>query len=250
MYPTELLTIVSTLLQENAISCEDYRPNEVLVKLEDIDQEINGEDVCIYLREGLLMHGYEEIEFEFDDDDENVLIVSAIQHRNDEEERTRLVSTVLSLLSENVIEHETNYPDSITLNLVNVNKKYEGQDIHDFLVGKLTFLGFEDIHTDFDYDNWVTVFAKDLKGSLAEQSRLITTVLVLLGSQVLEFEEHQPNSITVNLVDVNHEIKEKDLLKYLKEELEFRGFEEVHFNLGKGNWITVFAKDRREMYVK
>lgn len=212
MYQTELLSIVSTLLQENAISCEDYRPNEVLIKLEDIDQEINGKDVCIYLREGLLMHGYEEIEFDFDDDDDNVLIVSAIQSRNDEEERTRLVTTVLTLLGENVIEHERFQPDSITMNLVNINKKYEGKSIDDFLVEALTFHGFEDIHFNYGDRNWLTVYAKDPQDSLVEQSRLMTTVLTLLGSQVLEFEEYHPNSITVNLVNVNKIIKEKDLL--------------------------------------
>ena len=250
MYPTELLTIVSTLLQEHAISCEDYRPNEVLVELEDIDQEINGEDVCIYLREGLLMHGYEEIEFEFDDDDENVLIVSAIQPRNAEEEPTRLVTTVLTLLGKNIIEHETNYPESITLNLVNINKKYEGESISVFLEEALTFHGFEDIHFNYGEGNWMTVYAKDLQDSLEEQSRLATAVLTLLDLRVIEFEEHQPNSITVNLIDVNEEIKEKNLLEYLKEELEFHGFEKVKFNLGEGNWMTVFAKDGRDMYAK
>ncbi|WP_341299729.1 hypothetical protein MHB44_14405 [Lysinibacillus sp. FSL H8-0500] len=250
MYQTELLSIVSTLLQENAISCEDYRPNEVLIKLEDIDQEINGKDVCIYLREGLLMHGYEEIEFDFDDDDDNVLIVSAIQSRNDEEERTRLVTTVLTLLGENVIEHERFQPDSITMNLVNINKKYEGKSIDDFLVEALTFHGFEDIHFNYGDRNWLTVYAKDPQDSLVEQSRLMTTVLTLLGSQVLEFEEYHPNSITVNLVNVNKIIKEKDLFEYLKEALEFHGFEKVRFNAGAGNWITVLAKDGRDMYAK
>ena len=250
MQKTELATIVLALLGEKAVACEDIAPNEVIVEVEDIDQEIHGKEMCIYLREGLLMHGYEEIEFEFDDVDDNVLIVSALQVRNDEEVRTRLVTTVLTLLGDNVIEHEIFYPNSITMNLVNCNRKYAGKDMLTYLKEELLMHDFEDIKISFGNGHWTTVEAVDLKALLAEPSRLTTTVLTLLREQVLEFEVYQSESITLNLVNVNKQFNGKDVLAYLKEVLDMHGFEKIHFNVGNDNWITVFAKDRRDMFAK
>lgn len=246
MKKTELAIVVSVLLGEKAITCEDYGPNEVLVELVDINQEINGQEVFIYLREGLLMQDYEEIEFYFYDENENLLIVSAMKAWNDFEE-TRLTTLVLSLLGEDMIEYENNYPDSISIRLINSIPKHERASICNNLIYVLKAYDFENCFFEDD-GHWLTIFAKDSIDHYTKNSKLTTVVLTLLQEVVEEYKEFGQGMVAVNVNDCNMKFQDKEMTVYLKEGLLLQGFEDIQFTIHQDNslksyWLIVEAQE-------
>ena len=53
-----------------------------------------------------------------------------------------------------------------------------------------------------------------------EKSKFVKTILNLLGDMIIEFEEYEPDTLTMLVKDVNAEIEGKELLDYIKEKLE------------------------------
>ncbi|MGP4109211.1 hypothetical protein [Virgibacillus sp. L01] len=72
-----------------------------------------------------------------------------------------------------------------------------------------------------------------------KKSVFVKSVLNLLGDAVIEHEEHEPDTVTMLVKDVNAEIEGKDLMEYIKEELEAKEFNDISFSFGNGHWMTI-----------
>lgn len=243
MNQTVLATVIFTLLGEMVISCEDVAPKKVQVKLKNVNEKIKGKDICTYLEEELLMQGFLFIEITIDENDN--LFVSATEDRNINKYPSRLTTAVLNLLKGNVIKYGMFLPNSITVDLKDSKKKYEGKNINEYLSKALLKNCFEKIQIRMDQDEYLTVFAEDKKDTFFKRSKLMTVVLTLLRGHVIESKEITPNFIAVNLIDCNIEILNRDVEVFLKERLLLQGFENIEIQFDHGNWLRVWAQERK-----
>lgn len=78
-----------------------------------------------------------------------------------------------------------------------------------------------------------------------KKSKFVKSTLNLLEDMVIEHEQYLPNTLTMNLKDVNAVIGGKAIDEYLKEGLEAVGFKKVWFSYGDGHWMTIHNGSHR-----
>lgn len=72
-----------------------------------------------------------------------------------------------------------------------------------------------------------------------KKTKFVKSVLNLLGGMVIEHHEYEPDTLTMLVKDVNAEVEGRDLMEYIKEEMEAEGFNDISFSFGDGHWMTV-----------
>lgn len=117
---SKLTMVVLTLLRGAVVEYEEVEQDKINVNLIDCNMKIQNKDVEVYLEEGLLLQGFENIQFTFGDG--HWLFVEAQEPQNDDVELSKLATTVLSLLGNTVYEYSVYCPDSISINSFNCNK--------------------------------------------------------------------------------------------------------------------------------
>lgn len=75
-----------------------------------------------------------------------------------------------------------------------------------------------------------------------EQNKIVSLAFDFLGDEVVDAEEYDSESITLNLRDVNFEINGAEWEQAIKEHLKENGYDGVCFNYRDGNWVTVIKK--------
>jgi hypothetical protein len=75
-------------------------------------------------------------------------------------------------------------------------------------------------------------------------SKFVKSVLNLVGDMVIEHHEYEPDTLTMLVKNVNAEVEGRDLMEYIKGEMEAKGFKDISFSLGKGHWMTVRNYER------
>lgn len=248
MKKTELATVVSVLLGEKAIACEDHGPNKVLVKLAEINQEIYVKELCNNLYKELLTQNYEEVAFDFYDVN-NLLIVRAIKNHNEFEE-PRLTTVVLSHFANNVVEYENNYPNSISIRLENCINQDDRISICNEVSEVLKIYDFENISFE-NAGNWLTIFAKDTIEYYPKKSKLTTVVLTLLQDVVEEYKEFSSDLIAINVINYDIKLHDKEMTTYIKDTLMLQGFTDIKFTIYQDSslrsyWLIVEAQEPQD----
>lgn len=80
------------------------------------------------------------------------------------------------------------------------------------------------------------------KFAVDEQNKFVSLVLDFLGDEVVEAEEYDSESVKLNLNDVNFEINGAEWEQAIKEHLKGNGYDDISFNYGNENWVTVIKK--------
>ncbi|MFC0212114.1 hypothetical protein ACFFK0_06535 [Paenibacillus chartarius] len=75
-----------------------------------------------------------------------------------------------------------------------------------------------------------------------EQQKYVSLVLKFLSDEVVEAEEYGSDSVTLNLKDVNFEIDGVEWEQAIQEHLKENGYNDVSFQYGDGNWVTIYKK--------
>ena len=75
-----------------------------------------------------------------------------------------------------------------------------------------------------------------------EQQKYVQLVVNFLNDEVMEVEEYESYSVTMNLKDVNFEINGVEWEQAIQEHLKENGYDNVGFQYGDGNWVTVYKK--------
>jgi hypothetical protein len=75
-------------------------------------------------------------------------------------------------------------------------------------------------------------------------SKFVKSVLNLVGGIVIEHHEYQTDTLMIHFKDVNAEVEGRDLMEYIKGEMEAKGFKDISFNLGDGHWMNVRNNER------
>lgn len=72
-----------------------------------------------------------------------------------------------------------------------------------------------------------------------EKIKFVKSILDILGDMVIEHEEYEPDTLTMLVKDVNAVVGGKPIDIYIKEGLEAKGFKDISFSYGDGDWMTV-----------